>query len=162
MLVSQLCLTLCDSMDSNQSGSSVHGSLCPGKNTRVDCHSFLQGIFPTQESNPGLLHCRQILYCLGHREAQTVKGKQLTILCCAFSCESPVHGICVSTPYYPSPSLCHLIHCPSSRHVLASSKIFPSTSSSMSSFFVCLFVFLVLNLEIIILSEESQRKANIR
>ena len=33
----------------------------PGKNTGVDCHFLLQGIFPTQESNPGLLHCRQIL-----------------------------------------------------------------------------------------------------
>ena len=29
-----------------------------------------QGIFPTQGSNPGLLHCRQILYHLSHREAQ--------------------------------------------------------------------------------------------
>ena len=39
----------------------------PGKNTRVGCHFFLQGIFPTQESNPGLLHCKQILYCLSHQ-----------------------------------------------------------------------------------------------
>ena len=38
----------------------------PGKNTGVDCHVFLQGIFPTQESNPGLLHCRQILYRLSY------------------------------------------------------------------------------------------------
>ena len=30
------------------------------KNTGVGCHSLLQGIFPTQGSNPGLLHCRQI------------------------------------------------------------------------------------------------------
>ena len=29
--------------------------------------SFLQGIFPTQESNLGLLHCRQILYQLSHQ-----------------------------------------------------------------------------------------------
>ena len=29
-------------------------------------HSLLQGIFPTQGSNPGLLHCRQILSCLSH------------------------------------------------------------------------------------------------
>ena len=36
----------------------------PGKNTGVGCHFFLQGIVPTQESNPGLLHCRQILYSL--------------------------------------------------------------------------------------------------
>jgi len=34
----------------------------PGKNTGVGYHSLLQGIFPTQESNPGLLHCSQILY----------------------------------------------------------------------------------------------------
>ena len=41
--------------------------LCPwdslGKNTRVGCHSLLQGIFPTQGSNQCLLHFRQILYC---------------------------------------------------------------------------------------------------
>ena len=30
----------------------------PGTNTRVGSHSLLQGIFPTQGSNPGLLHCR--------------------------------------------------------------------------------------------------------
>ena len=34
----------------------------PGKNTGVGCHFLLQGIFPTQESNLGLLHCRHILY----------------------------------------------------------------------------------------------------
>ena len=32
--------------------------------------SLLQRIFPTQGSNPGLLHCRQVLYQLSHREAQ--------------------------------------------------------------------------------------------
>ena len=40
------------------------------KNTGVGRHSLLQGIFPTQGSNPGLLHCRQILYCLSHRSCQ--------------------------------------------------------------------------------------------
>ena len=34
----------------------------PGKKTRVG----IQGIFPTQELNPGLLHCRQILYQLSY------------------------------------------------------------------------------------------------
>ena len=34
----------------------------PGKNTTVGCHLLLRGIFLTQGSNPGLLHCRQILY----------------------------------------------------------------------------------------------------
>ena len=40
----------------------------PGKNTGVDCHSLLQRIFPTRGSNPGLLHCRQILSGLSYRE----------------------------------------------------------------------------------------------
>ena len=48
----------------------------PGKNTGVDCHFLLQGIFLTQESNPGLLHCRQIVYQLAMREAH-LKVKQL-------------------------------------------------------------------------------------
>ena len=34
----------------------------PGKNTGVGCHFLLQGIFPTQGFNQGLLHWRQILY----------------------------------------------------------------------------------------------------
>ena len=39
----------------------------PGKNTGVGCHALLQGIFPTQGLNPGLPHCRQILYRLSHQ-----------------------------------------------------------------------------------------------
>ena len=39
----------------------------PDQNTRVGSLSLLQGIFPTQGSNPGLLHCRQILYLLSHK-----------------------------------------------------------------------------------------------
>ena len=39
----------------------------PGKNTGVGCHFLLQGIFLTQESNLGLLHCRQTLYHLSHQ-----------------------------------------------------------------------------------------------
>ena len=38
----------------------------PGKNTGVDCHFLLQGIFSTKESNPGLLHFRHILYRLSY------------------------------------------------------------------------------------------------
>ena len=41
------------------------------KNTGVGSLSLLQGIFLTQESNQGLLHCRPILYQLSYREAQT-------------------------------------------------------------------------------------------
>ena len=47
----------------------------PGQNTRVGSLSLLQGIFPTQGSNPGLLHCRQILYQLSHQgETQEYTG----------------------------------------------------------------------------------------
>ena len=39
----------------------------PGKDTGVGHHFLLQGIFPTQGSNPGILHCRQILYQLSYK-----------------------------------------------------------------------------------------------
>ena len=38
----------------------------PGKNTGVSGHFLLHRMFPTQESNPGLLHCRQIPYRLSY------------------------------------------------------------------------------------------------
>ena len=65
-LVTQLCPTLCDPMDCSPPGSFVHGD-SPGKNTGVGCHALLQGIFPTQGLNPGLLHCGQLLYHLSHK-----------------------------------------------------------------------------------------------
>ena len=40
----------------------------PGQNTGVGTLSLLQGIFLTQGSNPGLLHCGQILHHLSYRE----------------------------------------------------------------------------------------------
>ena len=49
--------------------------LCPwdfsGKNTGVGCHLLLQGNFPTQELNPGLLHWRQVLYWLSYAGSPT-------------------------------------------------------------------------------------------
>ena len=53
-------------MDCSLEGSSVHGN-SPSKNTGVGCHALLQEIFPTHGSNPGLPHCRQILYRLSHQ-----------------------------------------------------------------------------------------------
>ena len=41
----------------------------PSKNNGVGCHILLQGIFSTQEWNPGLLHYRRIRYCLSHQES---------------------------------------------------------------------------------------------
>ena len=46
----------------------------PGKNTGVGCHFLLQGIFLTQGSNPGLLHCRQTLYPLSHHKMSQSTG----------------------------------------------------------------------------------------
>ena len=43
-----------------------------GNSPGVDCHFLLQGIFPTQGSNPGLPHCRQTLYRLSHQGSQMV------------------------------------------------------------------------------------------
>ena len=65
-LVAQSCLTLCNPRDCSLPGSSVHAD-SPDKNSGVGCHARLQGIFPTQGLNPGLPHCRQILYHLSHQ-----------------------------------------------------------------------------------------------
>ena len=53
-------------MDCSPPSYSAHGD-SPGKITGVGCYVLLQGIFPTQGTNPGLPHCRQILYCLSHQ-----------------------------------------------------------------------------------------------
>ena len=52
-------------MDHSLPGSSVPWD-SPSKNTVVGFHFLLQGIFPTQELSPGILHCRQILYWLSY------------------------------------------------------------------------------------------------
>ena len=55
----------------------LHGQYSPwnstGQNSGVGSLSLLQGIFPTQGLNPGLPHCRQILYQLSYREARSNK-----------------------------------------------------------------------------------------
>ena len=74
------CLHMCVLVASVVSGSVQHYRLqparllcawdSPGKNTGVGCHALLQGIFPTQGSNPRCLHLlyrRKILYPLSHR-----------------------------------------------------------------------------------------------
>ena len=61
----------------------------PGQNTGVDSCSLLQGIYPTQESNWGLLHCRRILYQLSYQGSPScliglymwLSGKESTCQC---------------------------------------------------------------------------------
>ena len=64
---SELCLTLCNIMDS----SVLARLLCPQWFSRQESwsgiHALLQGIFPTQGTNSGLPHCRWILYYLSHQ-----------------------------------------------------------------------------------------------
>ena len=57
--IAQLCPALCDPVDCPWSS--------PDQNTGVGSFSLLQGILPTQGSNPGFPHCRQILYQLSHK-----------------------------------------------------------------------------------------------
>ena len=65
-MLSHSHVRLCDLINYSPPGSSVHGN-SPGKTTGVGHHTLLQGIFPTQESNPGLPCCRQIFYWLNHQ-----------------------------------------------------------------------------------------------
>ena len=46
-----------------------------GMSTGVGCRFLLQGIFPTEGSNPGLLHCRQTLYHLSHQRSLCLDPK---------------------------------------------------------------------------------------
>ena len=65
----QLCPTLCNPTEPVLPPTRLlHPWNSPGKNTGVGCHFLLQGIFLTQGLNPGLLHCRQILYQLSYKE----------------------------------------------------------------------------------------------
>ena len=78
VLVAQSCLTPCDPKDCSLTGSSAHGD-SPGKNTGVGCHALLQGIFPTPGSNPGLPHCRQILYHLSHQGSPLLRQANMDL-----------------------------------------------------------------------------------
>ena len=88
---------LSDPIDCSPPGSSVHGD-SPGKNTGVGCHALLQGIFPIQGSNLGLLHYKQILYHLSHqgRKVKVLVTQSCLTLCDSMDCSPPgssVHRI---------------------------------------------------------------------
>ena len=74
----------------------------PGKNTGVGCYFLLQGIFPTQEWNQGLLHCRHFFTVLSHGgsyltvQEVNVKSLSRVRLCDPMDCSLPgssIHGI---------------------------------------------------------------------
>ena len=81
-------LTLCDPMDYSLPGSCLHGIL--QARIGVGCHALLQGIFPTQESNPHFL-------CLLHWQSGSLplvppgkpNGEQVSLVISSFtSCEA--------------------------------------------------------------------------
>ena len=55
-------------------------SLSVGFSRQEYCHFLLQGIFLTQGSNPGLLHCRQTLYPLSHQGSPLFSSSHLYIV----------------------------------------------------------------------------------
>ena len=61
---SESCSVVSDSLQPRELYSPWNS---PGKNTGVGSHSLLQGIFPTQGLNSGLLHCMPVLYQLSHK-----------------------------------------------------------------------------------------------
>ena len=65
------CPTICDPVNCSPPGSSIHGE-SPVKNPGVCFHALLQGIFPSQGSNPSFPHCRRIIYCLSHQGSPRV------------------------------------------------------------------------------------------
>ena len=95
VLVAQSCLTWCSPR------LKPTRLLCqwdsPGKTTGEGCHSLPQGIFPTQELNPGLLHCRQILYCQS-QQGSTAAAAAESLQPCPTLCD-PIDG---SPPGPPS------------------------------------------------------------
>ena len=70
----------------------------PGKNTGVGSHFLLQGIFPTQGSNPCLPHCRQTLYCLSHQGSS-----EKTLVYFYGSCL--YYSSLLGTPHHTTPGL---------------------------------------------------------
>ena len=118
--------TLCDPMDEPARLLCPWNS--PGTNTGAGSHFLLQGIFLTQESNRGLLQCRQILYHLSQQESpfcirwcicnsSTVlaelselnhdfKTSLLPICCCSVSelCPTLFNSTDCSTPAFPVPN----------------------------------------------------------
>ena len=63
-----------------------------GQNTRVGSLSLLQGIFPTQGSNPGLLHCRWILYQLNYHESLKISERRMQFKANGFASVEPQNG----------------------------------------------------------------------
>ena len=97
VLVAQLCWTLLQPHGLHQ--ALLRNS--PVKNTGVGSHSLLQKIFPTQGSDLGLLHWRQILYRLSHQKPQVAKWWRIHLPIQEMQVQSPGEGKWQATPVLP-------------------------------------------------------------
>ena len=122
----------------------------PGQDTEVGNLSLLQGIFPTQGSNPGLPHCRQILYQLSHKGSPFYQRTLLNFFLISFflflafsvqfshsvvSDSLQPHGLWHARPSCPSPTpRVYSNSCPSSRwcHPTISFLVVPFSSHLLS------------------------------
>ena len=151
---SESCSVVSDSLQPHRLYSPWNS---PGQNTGVGSFSLLQGIFPTQGLNPGLPHCRRILYQLSRRGSPS--------FCCTMKLTSYMHTCITSLPPLSptprssqsaelsswsravashSPSVLHMLMCIVDPHfpicpALASTCLF---SASMSLLLLCTWVHL--------------------
>ena len=110
----KLCSTLCDPMDCNLSGYSDLG-IFQARMLEWVAISFSRGILLTQESNPGLLHCRQTLYHLSHQGNPIQLREFVTQTCLAGNTKENPYSSHVLTPDIHTTFIkyffkCH-IHC---------------------------------------------------
>ena len=75
VLVSQSCPTLCDPMDCSPPGSSVHGIL-QARILEWVAIPFSRGSSQPRDQNPGLLHCRHVLYQLSYQGSSMIHGSR--------------------------------------------------------------------------------------
>ena len=119
------CATLCDPTDYSPPGSSVHGILQARVLEWVAM--LLQGISPTQGSNPGLPHCRRILYHLSHQGTPSIIHLSIHHL----SIHPSIHPISRHHPcFFTVIHLCNYlpIHHPS----IISLSVYPCNHASIS------------------------------
>ena len=125
------CWVVSDSLQQHGPARLLVHEDSPGRNTGMGFHVLLQGIFPTQGSNPCLLHCRQIIYCLSHqgsplyRYLDIIKKKKLDNKVWYFIFHKTYHksfpmlysiqkyyiGICCYSVAHLGPTLCDSMDC---------------------------------------------------
>ena len=118
--VGSLCVKWSESHSVMSDSLQPHGLYSPwnspGQNTGVGSLSLLQGNFPTQQSNPGLLLCRQIIYQLSHKGSPRILERVAYFLFSESSQPRNRTGVsCIADGFFtnwamreapPPPSLC--------------------------------------------------------